>query len=142
MDPSIGDLGLLASINDLVDNINMTRKLKVTLDADENIDNYFDPSHALTVFRIIQEALNNAIKHAKASSVYIRFAKKPGFAQVIIEDNGIGFDVKTVKRGIGLKNIENRIYLINGTHTIESIPNKGSRITINFPIPKTINVIK
>ena len=61
---------------------------------------------------------------------------------MIIEDNGIGFDVKTVKRGIGLKNIENRIYLVNGTHTIESIPNKGSRITINFPIQKTINAIK
>jgi signal transduction histidine kinase len=139
MDPSIGDLGLLASINDLVENINMTQVLKVSLDADEKLEDYFNPEHKLTIFRIIQEALNNAIKHAKATSVNIKFLKNPSFAQVVIEDNGIGFDLKAVNRGIGLKNIQNRIYLINGTHRIESIPNQGSRIIINFPIQKTPN---
>jgi PAS domain S-box-containing protein len=139
MDPSIGDLGLLPSINDLIENINMTRVLKISMDADEKLEDHFDPDHKLTIFRIIQEALNNAIKHAQATKVNIKFIQNPSFAQVIIEDNGIGFDVKAVKRGIGLKNIQNRIYLINGTHRIESNPNKGSRIIINFPILKTPN---
>jgi signal transduction histidine kinase len=53
--------------------------------------------------------------------------------EVVIEDNGIGFNLQKVKKGAGLKNIQNRIYLINGTHNIESAPFKGSKIIINFP---------
>jgi signal transduction histidine kinase len=62
------------------------------------------------------------------------------FAKVIIEDDGIGFDIQKVKKGAGLKNIQNRIYLINGSHVIESVPEKGSKIIINFPITQTKKV--
>jgi PAS domain S-box-containing protein len=137
MDPSIGDLGLIASIYDLVENINLTRKLHVSLTADEAIEELLDKNQKLTLFRIIQEALNNAIKHAKATSVAIKIFYNAASTEVIIEDDGVGFDLKTVKKGAGLKNIQNRIYLINGTHTIESVPNQGSKIIINFPITQT-----
>ncbi len=137
MDPTIGDLGLLSSINDLIENIQLTGKLKIKLEADESVEQRFDANQKLTIFRIIQEALNNAIKHAQAGIVLIKFTLEERQATVIIEDNGVGFDMKTIKTGIGLKNIQNRIYLINGTHKIESMPYKGSRIIIKFPISKT-----
>ncbi len=137
MNPSIGDLGLMDSVRDLIENINLTRKLNVSLSTDEKLEDLLDKNQKLTVFRIIQEALNNAIKHAKATGVSIRMAQNTGAAEVIIEDNGIGFNVQTVRRGAGLKNIQNRIYLINGSHTIESTLNKGSRIMISFPIMQT-----
>jgi signal transduction histidine kinase len=52
----------------------------------------------------------------------------------MIEDDGIGFNMQKVRKGAGLKNIQNRVYLMNGTHTIASTPNKGSTITIQLPI--------
>nr|MBA2745654.1 PAS domain-containing protein [Flavisolibacter sp.] len=134
MDPSIGDLGLLASIHDLVESINLTGKIFVTLEADEKIELLFDSGQHLTVFRITQEALNNAIIHAQASKVKVVFTVSGQTAMVSIEDDGIGFDPEKVKPGMGLKNIQNRIYLINGKHKIESIPGKGSKILIEFPI--------
>ena len=136
MDPSIGDLGLIDSINDLIENINLTRKLHVNLTADKHIEALLTNNHRLTVFRIIQEALNNAIKHAKASVVNITISKNKDLATVIIDDNGIGFDPELVKKGAGLKNIQNRIYLINGTHHISSKQDKGCKITISFPLNK------
>jgi PAS domain S-box-containing protein len=134
MNPSIGDLGLIDSIHDLIENINLTRKLHVSLKADPVIEDLLDKSQKLTVFRIIQEGLNNAIKHSKATLVTINFAFQNNTAEVIIEDNGIGFNVQTVKKGAGLKNIQNRIYLIGGWHAIKSKPGAGSKLVINFPI--------
>lgn len=136
MNPSIGDLGLTDAIHDLIENINLTRKLHVSLKARVEIEDLLDKNQKLTIFRIIQEALNNAIRHAKATSVVIHFRHDASSVEVIIEDDGVGFNVETVKKGAGLKNIQNRIYLINGTHKIESIPNKGSKISINFPLTK------
>ncbi|MGZ3839435.1 MAG: PAS domain-containing protein [Flavisolibacter sp.] len=140
MDPSIGDLGLIDSIHDLIENINLTRKLHVSLKTKAGIEDLLDKNQKLTIFRIIQEALNNAIRHAKATSVVIQFLVHGNSAKVMIEDDGIGFNIQTVKKGAGLKNIQNRIYLINGSHSIQSIPGKGSKILINFPIIQTNKV--
>jgi PAS domain S-box-containing protein len=136
MDPTIGDLGLIDSIKDLIENINLTRKLHVSLKADKRIELFLDKNHKLTIFRIIQEALNNAMRHAQASSVFILIRCPGNKVEMNIEDNGIGFDPALVKRGAGLKNIQNRIYLINGTYTIQTAPEQGCRLSINFPITK------
>ena len=136
MDPSIDDLGLIDSIHDLVENINLTRKLHVKLVTDKKIETLLDKNHKLTVFRIIQEALNNAIRHAKATTVLIKFTHPKNDIEIVIEDDGIGFEPSSVKKGAGLKNIQNRIYLINGSHNIQSAPGKGCRIIIRFPIIK------
>ncbi|HEU4472309.1 MAG TPA: PAS domain-containing protein [Flavisolibacter sp.] len=134
MDPSIGDLGLIDSINDLIENINLTRKLHVSLAAQKEIERLLDKNHKLTIFRIIQEALNNAIRHAKATTVAITFRTYKGSVEISIQDDGIGFNPTKVKKGAGLKNIQNRIYLIDGTHSILSAPGKGCKIIISFPI--------
>ena len=134
MDPSIGDLGLVDSIHDLIENINLTRKLHVRLDAPDAIEHHLDKAQKLTIFRIIQETLNNAIKHARATSVHIAFRISGSNAEVRITDDGIGFDPATVKKGAGLKNVQNRIYLINGTHTFKSSPGGGCTISIVFPV--------
>jgi PAS domain S-box-containing protein len=143
MNPSIGDLGLMDSIHDLIENINLTRKLHVSLLADASIEESLSQNQKLTVFRIIQEALNNAIKHARASTVTIRFLANGGSAKLVIEDDGVGFNIHSVKKGAGLKNIQNRVYLIDGEHTIESTPESGSRLLIEFPLHllKTIHSV-
>lgn len=136
MDPTLGDLGLLDSINDLIENINLTRKLHVSLAAEEKVETLLSKNYKLTVFRIIQEALNNAIKHAKATGVEIFFNIDAGNIKLVIKDDGIGFDATSVKLGAGLQNIQNRVYLVNGTYSIQTSPGKGCKITIEFPIIK------
>jgi PAS domain S-box-containing protein len=136
MDPTIGDLGLIDSINDLVESINLTKRLNVKLQADRMLESVLGKNQQLTIFRILQEALNNAIRHAKAANVFIQLKLRGDKAELCIEDDGIGFDPSTVKMGAGLKNIQNRVYLVNGSHRIISELRKGSKMIINFPITK------
>jgi signal transduction histidine kinase len=136
MDPTIGDLGLIDSINDLVESINLTKRLHATLQADRKLESLLSKNQQLTIFRILQEALNNAIKHAKAKTVHVSFRLRGNKAELCIEDNGMGFDLSVAKMGAGLKNIQNRVYLINGTYRIISAPKQGCKIIINFPITK------
>ncbi len=136
MDPSIGDLGLIDSINDLVENINITRKLHVSLSADPELEKYVDESQKLMIFRILQEAMNNTIKYAQATSVRLSIKHKKGQVELVILDDGIGFNPQTVKKGAGLKNIQNRVYLTGGKLSIESSAGKGCKISIHFPINK------
>jgi len=136
MDPSIGDLGLIDSIYDLIENINLTQKLHVKLHADDRLEDLLNKNQKLTIFRIIQEALNNAIRHARASHVMITIKKEKQIIHLLIQDDGIGFEPSQVRKGAGLKNIQNRIYLINGSHSIETAPGKGCIIKINFPLTK------
>jgi PAS domain S-box-containing protein len=136
MDPTIGDLGLIDSINDLIESINLTRKLQVNLVADRKLEPLLCKNYKLTVFRIIQEALNNAIKYAKAATVEINLKLYGNNMMIIIKDDGVGFDPASVKMGAGLKNIQNRVYLVNGTYTIQTSPGKGCKIIINFPLIK------
>ena len=137
MDPTIGDLGIVDSIHDLVENINYTRKIKITLNIDEEIENLLDRSQKLTLFRTIQESLNNVIRHAKAKHVTIVIVVESSNIELQITDDGVGFSETSVKKGAGLKNITNRVYLINGTFEIESKSGKGCHIMIRFPIKTT-----
>jgi PAS domain S-box-containing protein len=134
MDPSIGDLGLVDSLHDLIQSINLTGKLHITLNAERKVEGLLNKNQKLTVFRIIQEALNNAIRHAKATTVTLLIRATKKMIELKIQDDGIGFDPGQIKKGAGLKNIQNRIYLINGSHSIQSAAGKGCIITINFPL--------
>jgi two-component system NarL family sensor kinase len=90
----------------------------------------------LILFRIIQESLQNSIKHANASKVDICFNYQPENLQVSINDNGNGFDItKTSEKnaGLGLLNIKTRAALTGGSSSITSELNKGTSITINIP---------
>lgn len=138
MDPSIGDLGLLDSINALVENINVTRKIHVSVSAPSDLDKDLDDRQKLMVFRVIQEAMNNTIKYAQATLMQLTIKVADGNLQLIIADDGKGFDMASVKKGAGLKNIQNRVYLNDGTLLIDTEVGKGCKITINFPINKKL----
>ena len=136
MNPSIGDLGLIDAIKDLINNINITRKLKVRLDTSKNVEAVLTPDLKLVVYRILQEALNNAIKHSRATNVLICIKKKENKIELIVQDDGIGFNIAGVKKGIGLKNIENRVYLINGHLQVNTAPGEGCTLIVHFPYKK------
>jgi len=138
MDPTLGDLGIVDSINDLVGNLNFTKKVRITLDIEEAIENTLDKNQKLTIFRILQESLNNVVKHAGANFVTVSIGYNNDNIYLQVKDDGIGFLPESVKKGAGLKNITNRVYLINGHFAIESTPGNGSTVKINFPIKRTL----
>jgi PAS domain S-box-containing protein len=134
MDPSIDDLGLTDSIKDLIENIHLTQKININLLIEDDVEHWVDATQKLTLFRIIQESLNNVLRHAKASTVAISLSKEDGLIVLLIRDNGIGFQPEKTRKGAGLKNIKNRIYLINGTLQLESSPGHGCSLKIQFPV--------
>lgn len=88
------------------------------------------------IYRIIQEALHNIYKHAKAQKVSVIFKRNEHIINLEIVDNGIGFDLKKVRTGIGLKNINSRVLEINGQINIVTEKNNGTKITIAVPMGK------
>jgi PAS domain S-box-containing protein len=132
MNPSLGDLGLIASLTDLAENIRVTRRLHVVLEADETIEDMLPDNLGLTIYRITQEALNNAVKHAQATRVIVGLYKSVNGIELIVQDNGTGFDPDQIKQGSGLKSIKNRTYLTNGTLQIMSAPGAGCTLTVTF----------
>jgi hypothetical protein len=90
----------------------------------------------LILFRIIQESIQNCIKHAEATTLSILFCYEPEAIHISIRDNGKGFDPEAVlesKSGLGLGNIRNRVHLTGGTHTIHSVADEGTHILLTIP---------
>lgn len=87
------------------------------------------------VYRIVQELLNNAIKHACASQIIVQCSENDRSLSLTVEDDGCGFDPQEVgKKGLGLKNVENRVAILRGMVEIDSYPGRGTTINIEIPI--------
>jgi PAS domain S-box-containing protein len=97
------------------------------------------PATELNLFRIVQEALNNVEKHARARTVRLQIASQRGGLMLKIQDDGRGFDPKAVKLarrkggGVGLTNIRERAAILGGICEVESVPNQGTTITVRLP---------
>ena len=88
----------------------------------------------LAIYRIIQEQLNNVVKHANATAVSIILSQKEHNTTLVIRDNGKGFNTFERRNGIGLNNIISRTKVFDGMVEIESAPGKGCRLIVHMPI--------
>jgi signal transduction histidine kinase len=88
----------------------------------------------LTIYRILQEQLNNVVKHARATRVTISISEARGGLKICIRDNGVGFDQKNARGGLGLNNMKNRIDVFQGSIDIVTAKNKGCSICVYFPL--------
>ena len=114
---------------------NQMHPTKYELQIDEAIDwDAISSKIKMNLYRIIQEAIHNCNKYAKASLVQINLIKENNQLQLSVKDNGIGFDVNEAKQGIGLHNMQQRIVSINGTITIYSTPKNGTEISCTVVI--------
>ncbi|MEO5682542.1 MAG: PAS domain S-box protein [Chitinophagaceae bacterium] len=134
--PSVKDLGLIESINDLVESLRMTTVLQVQFNHAGDFDNTIDDKQKLMLFRIIQEQVSNVLKHAAASHITISLRFKGKLINLSIIDDGKGFELEKVKfkKGVGLTNIESRAHLFNGEVIITTAPGKGCKLFIQVPI--------
>lgn len=112
---------------------------KIILEA-ENVSAQLNTKTEGTLFNIIQESINNALKHAKAEHIWVRIKQTPTAIETVVEDDGRGFDLAKVKasyekRGsFGLLNIEERATLMGGMAEMESEPGRGTRVKVIVPL--------
>ncbi|AOW19533.1 sensor histidine kinase [Urechidicola croceus] len=131
----IANQGLLVAIQNMADKVSSSNKITVEV-IDHGLENRLENSLELNIFRIIQELVANSIKHANATNIFIHLTNHEDSLNIMVEDNGKGFNTKHVKTndGMGLHSIEKRIEHMEGTIIIESEINKGTTTIIDLPL--------
>ena len=125
-------LGLTRAINSMLKKV--AGVIEITGEID-SIDNIFNESEEISVYRIVQESLNNVIKHSDASTAIVKIKRTENRIIVTIEDNGKGFEVENVKSksgGLGLVGLRERTQLLNGEFSIESKIGEGTKIKLEL----------
>jgi len=129
---------IISNIKELVHNFQKKNDIKVLFTFPEGMkDGVFEPATEVQLLRIIQEALTNVRKHAQASDVRIELTRLSKGYQLLIEDNGIGFDIElqsTSKQSYGLGIISDRAREFQGSVNVDSVPGKGTRIVVLIPL--------
>ena len=135
MPTSILEYGLLETIKEYLIKINTSYNYKIHFQSFGNYIALTNKSETI-IYRIIQEIVTNIIKHAKAKEAMIQFNYRAEELVITIEDDGIGFDLETISKGIGHKNIQTRIKLLNAQMDVDSSSN-GTFYTITIELNKT-----
>lgn len=129
------DTNYKSIINQYVKTQSVIGGFKYKVDYLDNLNfNELNEIILVEVYRVIQEALQNVVKHSKAIYVNISFILRGNTLRVIIKDDGKGFKPKESSKGIGLKNIESRLIRIRGDFKITSLTNKGTTLRIDIPL--------
>jgi PAS domain S-box-containing protein len=129
---SIKDLGLCGSIRVLLEDAMMLNPIKFEFVHHEISEDDLNEKLKLNIFRIVQEQLQNIIKHSKATRAAVYLDGNTDEVELLISDNGQGFDISKQKMGLGIKNILARAETNHGKVNIDSEPGKGSRIKVIF----------
>jgi signal transduction histidine kinase len=132
---ALNDLGLLRALETYTSDWSERFGIRVDYHADD-LGRRFPDDVETTVFRIVQESLTNVLRHAAASTVSLVLEQHDGMLQVIIEDDGRGFDVEAVaaQRRLGLPGIAERLVVLGGTLSIDSSPGAGTTLYIRIPV--------
>lgn len=138
--PELGDHGIFPAIQKMTQELSKLTGKTILFDNKSEKNQRFDSLAETNIYRATQEAVNNAIKYAQANYILVTINFGEGMLSVVIDDDGKGFDdsilVETPKNtsegGMGLFYMKERIDYINGRLFINSVPGKGTRVTINY----------
>ncbi|MDP4265253.1 MAG: PAS domain-containing protein, partial [Bacteroidota bacterium] len=131
--PHFKEQGLVNSIQLLIDDIHIASAIRVKFTHDLESD-LLSSGKKITLFRIVQEQLKNILNHSGAKNAEILLQTRHDDVQLIIKDNGIGFDPKQTRRGIGLSNIYERISFYNGHVDIQTSPGNGCTVVVTMSL--------
>lgn len=136
--PELDQLGLTETLRSLYESIQDSTTMSVSAHL-ENIDGMFPKESEINVVRILQEGLNNILKHSAATEVSLNISVRDQAVAILLHDNGKGFNTKGMNAGqswgIGLTNIKERVRILGGTFNVESFPTKGTVLEIHLPLP-------
>lgn len=136
MPEALVKFGLDTALKDFCNDINQSGALKVNYQSIGLGNEEVEQITAITIYRIVQELLNNIIKHAAATNAIVQVSKMDDVLSVTVEDDGKGFDTEILKhtKGIGWSNIQNRIEFLKGKMDVNSQPGKGTSVLIEINI--------
>jgi PAS domain S-box-containing protein len=119
----------------------VSRRHKVEIDFQSELEGAVPPEIGIPLFRVLQEAVNNAIKHSGEKSVEVRLWETVGKLHLVVRDSGTGFDVEAALRGkgLGLTSMQERTRLVNGAIAIDSKPKGGTTIHVRVPLESEHN---
>jgi len=139
---TIKSLGLVEAIENISSNIMEASPLKISCSVNNFIDDSVNDQFKLNVFRIVQEQLNNILKHAKATEATINLSQNKKSIILSISDNGVGFDTNKKRMGIGVMNIKSRAASYHGSADIVSHSGQGCVLCVTFPASGVLNKIE
>ena len=131
--PTLGTRSLIDSINALLEMLAFSKRLEFEFDHAGYLQK-ITMSQKLAIYRILQEQLNNVMKHAEASKVWITLVQNETSTVLIVRDNGKGFDKSVNTNGMGLNNMISRAKIFGGTVDIESSLGRGCTLHVDFPL--------
>jgi two-component system, NarL family, sensor kinase len=131
----IGHFGLIENVNEELDRIQNSHSMEV-LCTTTGVEHPIPEEKKLITFRMIQECLQNILKHANTKKIALSFAYTDTSLHITVQDNGIGFHVPSVmesSKGLGLRNIVNRASIVGGSASITSTLSEGTTVKITIP---------
>jgi PAS domain S-box-containing protein len=131
--PTLGDLGLAESIQDLCDGLRRSHKFRIKFSRSHFEEEMIPDNLKLSLFRIIQEKISNIIRHSGATQISIRLQTDAESIFLTMVDNGKGFDTQSVREGLGLNNIRTRVALFNGKMELKTAPGEGCVLNVTIP---------
>jgi signal transduction histidine kinase len=129
-------LGLIDAISEFVGRVNMAGKIEIEV-TNYGFENRLEELSEISLYRVVQEWVNNILKYSNANTVVIQFTKEEDELTLTLEDDGIGFDTSKLgqSNGNGWKNINSRVKLLGGTVDVDStIGHEGTILIINIPL--------
>ncbi|MCE7996095.1 MAG: sensor histidine kinase [Roseivirga sp.] len=129
--PVLEALGLVAAIRSLIQKINTSGKVEISCSGPDEL--MVPAEESLGCYRIVQELLQNGLKHAQATEIELDIQQIGRSIQIDYQDNGIGFDfdkMASSDKGLGLRNIQSRLNLLNGTISAQNRPDGGTHLRI------------
>lgn len=128
--------GLEAAIKNYCNAVTVTSRIKISFESIFQQPAGLSGEQAFHIFRVVQELVQNVIKHSKATEAIVQLSYDNKILAVTVEDNGIGFTIASLqgKTGIGLKNVESRIKMLHGKTDIQSKPGNGTSVFIEVPV--------
>lgn len=140
MPPELSDHGIVSSLAKLTQELSKLTGKEILFYNKTDFSQRLDSLIEINIYRLTQEAINNAIKYAESSHIIVQLSHSNSLLSIIVDDNGKGFDVAAVDKkrnsesGMGMLFMKERIQYINGRVFFKSIPGEGTRITFNIPI--------
>ncbi|RTQ49137.1 tetratricopeptide repeat protein [Hymenobacter gummosus] len=130
--------GLVAAVRDFLDKLPSTGGLRIEVQAFGLDATQLPPTTESVLFRVIQELVQNIIKHAQATDVTIQLVRSDDELTVTVEDNGVGFSPQALgpEAGIGLRNVETRMAYLGGQAHFDAAPGRGTTVTLEVPLPQ------
>ncbi|MBL7772481.1 MAG: sensor histidine kinase [Chitinophagaceae bacterium] len=134
MPESLERFGLVEALQNICSNLQTSSAISIHFEA-LHIKKRLPKELEIVSYRILQELLNNAIKHSSCHQIIVQLSEYDTHIHLLVEDDGIGFNNNGNFGGMGLKNIQARAEYMNGTVNIRTQPNQGCSILIEFPLP-------